>query len=349
MALWKRSLVVLATALVLNPIAGAAQTPTLASQPTAPLQPSSGPGGADYAYGAVSAQHYGPAPDGTVDAAGYWLFEPIETGNAPAPHSVPLIIFFHGYQGTDPHHYRAWIDHLVRRGAVVLYPDFQPLEDVLLELCPYFCREDQRPTLPLALAAIRAGLAELGAGGHTPVDLTKVGVAGHSWGGMLAAKYAAVATAEGLPAPAAVMPVMPGCGCPFATELAAIPEETRVVVLVGADDDVVYESFARQMWASMAAVPLEQRDYIRLVSDDHGDPPLLAAHSLAATDGEWGPLDAYDWYGTWKLLDGLLGCAFAGVDCGFALGDTPDQRFMGTWSDSTPVVDAQVTDDPATL
>ena len=86
----------------------------------------------------------------------------------------------------------------------------------------------------------------------------------------------------------------------------------------------------------MAAAPLEQRDYVRLVSDDHGDPPLLAAHSVAATDGVWGPLDAYDWYGTWKLLDGLLGCAFAGVDCQFSLGDTPDQRFMGAWSDGTP-------------
>jgi hypothetical protein len=29
-----------------------------------------------------------------------------------------------------------------------------------------------------------------------------------------------------------------------------------------------------------------------------------------------------------------------------ALGNTPEQRFMGTWSDGVPVTEAVVTDDP---
>jgi hypothetical protein len=57
-------------------------------------------------------------------------------------------------------------------------------------------------------------------------------------------------------------------------------------------------------------------------------------------------LDALDWYGTWKLTDALLACVFAGAWCEHAFGNTPEQRFMGTWSDGVPVTELQVTDDP---
>jgi hypothetical protein len=42
-----------------------------------------------------------------------------------------------------------------------------------------------------------------------------------------------------------------------------------------------------------------------------------------------------------------MGCAFAGEWCEYALGNTPEQRFMGVWSDGVPVMEAVVTDDPA--
>ena len=58
-------------------------------------------------------------------------------------------------------------------------------------------------------------------------------------------------------------------------------------------------------------------------------------------------LDAFDWYGTWKWLDALMSCAFDGEWCEVALGNTPEQRFMGEWSDGVPVTEASVTDDPA--
>jgi hypothetical protein len=55
-------------------------------------------------------------------------------------------------------------------------------------------------------------------------------------------------------------------------------------------------------------------------------------------------LDALDWYGTWKLTDALMACAFAGDWCDYALGDTPEQRFMGAWSDGVPVQELAATD-----
>ena len=34
-------------------------------------------------------------------------------------------VFCHGWGALDPHGYRAWIDHMVRRGAIVVWPNYQ--------------------------------------------------------------------------------------------------------------------------------------------------------------------------------------------------------------------------------
>jgi hypothetical protein len=47
--------------------------------------------------------------------------------------------------------------------------------------------------------------------------------------------------------------------------------------------------------------------------------------------------DALDYYGTWKLLDGLADAVFRGTHRAHALGGTPQQRYMGEWSDRVPV------------
>jgi hypothetical protein len=44
-----------------------------------------------------------------------------------------------------------------------------------------------------------------------------------------------------------------------------------------------------------------------------------------------------------------MGCAFDATWCEFALGNTPEQRFLGTWSDGVLVTEAIVTDDPGQL
>src|SRR4051812_23467778 len=95
----------------------------------------------------------------------------------------------------------------------------------------------------------------------------------------------------------------------------------------------------------MTGVQIDRKDLVEVRSDGHGEPLLFASHPMPAT-GVFGTLDALDWYGTWKLLDGLMGCAFEGAWCAYALGNTPEQRFMGEWSDGVPVLELRVTDDP---
>jgi len=184
-----------------------------------------------------------------------------------------------------------------------------------------------------------------------PVDLTRVAVAGHSVGGVLAVDYAASAAGAGLPVPTAVMSVVPSCmttevAC-LGANLGAIPAKTRVLLVTEADDpDSIGPPTVERIWTGLGVVPPENRDAVQLVTDGHGPPALLAVHTQALADYGYDPPNAFDWYGTWKWLDALMSCAFDGAWCEVALGNTPEQRFMGTWSDGVPVTEAVVTDDP---
>ncbi len=94
-------------------------------------------------------------------------------------------------------------------------------------------------------------------------------------------------------------------------------------------------------------MPLANKDYIRMFSDDYGIPALVADHRAPTAPGalvEGGgseiaidrSTDALDFYAAWKLFDGLVDAVYRGVNREYALGDTPEQRFMGRWSDGTP-------------
>ena len=56
--------------------------------------------------------------------------------------------------------------------------------------------------------------------------------------------------------------------------------------------------------------------------------------------------DAMDYFSTWKLFEALTDYAFYGINGEYCLGNTPEQRFMGKWSDGTPVKELFVTDFP---
>jgi acetyl esterase/lipase len=316
----------------------AAQEATPVPPAAQPSQPATGPGGSEFTYDGIRAQHYGPEPDGTSAPTGYWLFEPIgprSDGTPVAQQPVPLVIFLHGYTGTNPEIYHAWLDHLVRRGAIVVYPDWHPWDA---------SQTNFDETLEDATAAITAALAELSTGPHAQPDLERVALMGHSFGGMLGVQYAAKAAADGLPVPSAMLLAMPGCGnCPLA-DLSTLPATTQLLVLALSDDPYVGTEPA-QLWSRLSSVPLDNRDFITVVADAHGEPALVPDHGLPATT-LWTPLDTYDWYGTWKWFDALMSCSFANQDCDTALGNTPQQRFMGVWSDGVPVVEPQVTDNP---
>lgn len=299
---------------------------------TSPEQPADGPGGSAYAFAEVAGEHFGEQP------SGYWLFEPVVDDDATT--TYPVVILLHGYTATDPVYLRAWIDHTVRQGRVVIFPDYQ-MDDPLGE-----------PPLEYTgnmIDGVAAALAELEVGDHVPTRLDDLAVAGYSMGGVLALNYAAMAGPLEMPVPSAVMAVTPGgckgCGglggsdgfgVPY-RDLSLIEPDTKLLLIVGEDDDFVGSRPAEIAWEMTGQIPDENRDYLVARSDDHGNPAIVADHIFPSTFGATAEVDALDWYGTFKWLDGLIGCADDPAICEQTMNGGALQRDMGTWSDGMPV------------
>jgi pimeloyl-ACP methyl ester carboxylesterase len=333
---------------------------------TPPMQPSDGPGGKQYLHTRVTKNRYGT---GNQE---YWIFEP----DTPKPASAPLVVFIHGWGGMNPLYYGAWLDHLVKRGNIVVYPRYQA---TLLTPIGEF--------LPSTLEAIKDSITRLQTErGHVKPDLEKFAVVGHSVGGLLAASVAALASESNLPRVRAVMSVEPGIteapiNIPLA-DLKQIPAETLLLAVAGDQDTLVRDSDAKRIYYESIRVPEANKDFIMMVTDTHGTPSLQASHraptamdrsydngeGVGGTDANPGRVgnsssrqngdssqsrrletmmvNALDYYGTWKLFDALSDAAFYGRNRDYALGNTKQQRFMGVWSDGVPVKELKVTDNP---
>jgi len=347
--------------------------PSTNGAPKPPEQPPSGPGGKDFTHAEVIAKLHGSGPQG------YWLFEPAK----PAPEQAPLIVFNHGWSAMDPRAYKAWIDHLVKRGSIVVYPLYQ---DSL--------RTPLKDFTPNAIAAVHDAIHILQSEpGHVKPQLDRFALVGHSMGGPISANMAALWKTEGLPFPKALLCAEPGktWGKYSATsfvlaDLSQIPAETLLLTLTGDQDRIVRDIDAKRIFKESTQVPLTNKSYVTLISDDHGQPALKATHMAPVAWAQMpeveeqvnskavGSLremlrerikerraaeedmpdfadiehsvDGLDFYGTWKLFDGLTDAAFYGRNRNYALGHTAEQRFMGVWSDGVPVKELEVTDHP---
>src|SRR5439155_9664213 len=214
---------------------------------------------------------------------------------------------------TDP--YYAWLVHLARRGIIVVYPKYQSS----LSTPPSTFTDN-------AVAALKDALAELETGPHAVPDLARVAVAGHSFGGVIAANLAARAAADGLPPFLAVLCANPGTnGFQVYADYADIPAGTLLLAITGEDDHVVITPDAKRIYDQSTAVSAADKDFMTLRSDDHGTPSLVADHN-ACLSGDLNPPDAFDGYGYWKWLDALTDAACYGTNRAPALGNTPGQR-----------------------
>lgn len=153
----------------------------------------------------------GPFVEGSE---GVWLFR-------PAGKPKRLVIFFHGQGGpteATPANHRPWIDHLVKRGAVVVYPRYET--------------DYSSAVLNAATAGIRNATNRLG-----PQSLPVLAL-GYSRGAALAVEYAAAAPRQHLPVPEAVETVNP---VPYGEQariidLRPIRPSTVIAVLVSEKD-----------------------------------------------------------------------------------------------------------------
>jgi hypothetical protein len=145
---------------------------------------------------------------------GVWMF-------LPAGRPKRLVIFFHGQGGpveATPQNHRPWIDHLVKEGAVVVYPRYEI--------------DYSASVLDPAVAGVQTASKRLGISDVPVIAL------GYSRGAALAVEYAAVAKQRGVPVPDAVETVNP---VPYGetakiVNLKPLRENTLVAVLISDKD-----------------------------------------------------------------------------------------------------------------
>jgi acetyl esterase/lipase len=309
-------------------------------RPTAPVQPSDGPGGQNYVHAQVTFSDHARRPDG------FWLFEPA----APAPENAPVVVFHHGYGAINPMIYGAWIRHIVRQGNIVIYPRYQ--KNLIFPTSKHF--------VPNAARGIQSALKLLSEeSGRVRPDTNAFFIAGHSYGGAISANIASRYAQLGLPHPKGVLLCAPGTG-PLKGGLLEsyqnISPQTRLGIIVSVNDYVVGEELGRKVYQSATQTP--HRFLMRQFPDAHGAPELTAGHNECyamdpAFDGGVENLtlrrarrvaqeNAADYFAYWKMLDAIMSCALQGAHCELAKGCGPKAAFMGQWSDGHPVQPMEV-------
>ncbi|MGL4325742.1 MAG: chlorophyllase/cutinase-like alpha/beta fold protein [Beijerinckiaceae bacterium] len=328
---------------------------------TPPKQLDKGPGGADYIATTeeVKKEAFGSG------AQQVFVFSPMKGADG----ARPVVVFLHAYGAYNPKIYGAWIDHIVRKGNIVIFPRFQ-LDS----------RTPRGETTGHAAAGVRLGMEKAGAA----ADAGRVAFVGHASGGLIAANLAAGAGGAGIPRPRLVFSLMPGVSkgsARFATplvDMAAMPADTMLLTLTGESDNIVRDSDARKLIRDAVNVPPPRKMLFKMPTDTHGTPSLFATHiapmavhdayemdsiavtatltpepakpvargrAAAAAAPARSPqpeqlgnvtLDTLDWQGFWKILDVAMPLAFAGQDT-TPVKNFPNLTAMGQWSDGWPV------------
>ncbi len=311
-----------------------------------PLQPASGPGGSDYNFSGVTQFDYGTNGNGQD----FWLYEP----NGPIPDSANVVVFIHGLGETNPKLYGAFIKHLVRKGNIVIYPRYQ--KDL---------NSDNATFSDSCAKGIQRALDTLQQAGHVKPRLQNFFILGHSVGGILTANMSTRYAIYGLPKPLTAFSMQPGAqiAALLLNNYNTMDADIKYLVLVGNDDIIVGTTTGEQLFNETTAIPTSHKNLIKHYADTYGNPDVGATHfeplagDVAFDNGESnlfilasgsGPIDAYDYHCTWKLQDALMDCALHSQNCDIAFGDTHEQKFMGNWSDGTPIRPLEVTPTAAT-
>lgn len=298
-----------------------------------PLQPTLGPGGADYKYESVVTNLF---EAGTEHE--YWMMEPAGSQRD----SLPVVVFNHGWIAEKPIFYKAWIDHIVKKGNLVIYPQYQ--ENLTSPSSDF---------TPNAIGAVKLALERLKVG-RRKIDLSKFAILGHSEGAIISANMAALAKEEGLPQPKAVMCVQPAASWinTKLEDMSKIPQGTLLLALASDRDNIAFKIDAKKIFTEAINIPSEDKNLIIMPSDTYGLPKLIADHFapcgtkdwVKMKDKWWSNVDALDYYGFWKLFDGLRDAAFLQKNREYALGNTSEQKFMGVWSDGQKVKELEIED-----
>jgi len=302
--------------------------------------PAKGPGSPTYTHQKVIQYDFAQKADG------YWLFEP----SSPRPDSANVVIFNHGYGGYNPMIYGKWIEHLVKKGNIVIFPRYQ--SNVYLPRPSKFSRYVSQ--------AIRDAYQKMEKENFVKPRKKGLAMVGHSYGGVISADLAVNFENHKIPKPVAVFLVSPGTG-PLSGGIlksyAEMPSDIKLNIMVSQYDHVVGEKFGKKVFNS--AKHLEQINYIKQYSDASVEPSISSGHNESySLDMHYdngkrnftskralriGKLDNIDYYGYWKIFDAMLDCSREGTNCQYAFGNTPEQKYLGLDANGKPIKELEIT------
>jgi hypothetical protein len=329
----------LAASLAIGLVAAAAASGAAAI--TQPPQPRSGPGGSDYSNRGFRVSSGGSGADA------WYVFEPTR----PRPKKAPLAIVMHGYYeyaGYDSMY--ELIRHTVRKGNIVIYPRWQT---AVATPCPG--PVDIEPCIKSSTHAIRGALAHLRARPRLRVqpDIERTSYFGFSFGGIITANLTNRYRKLHLPKPRAIWLEDPHDGGLTGTDEPAVDDSLRGIPATAKvechssaggviSDPLMTNASCNAVFPKLGHIPKRNKDLVLTRPDSHGTPPLSAPHGVCAA--RKGGADAYDWNFCWKAWDGLRDCAYYGRSCRYALGNTPQHRSNGRWSDGVPIAPLKIQD-----
>jgi esterase/lipase len=308
-------------------------------KPAAPIQPAKGYGGSDYKYSSVNVHSI------DIQENKYYLFTPV----VKIKKKAGLIIFLHDWLTTEPQHYYGWIKHLVKKGWFVVFPKYQgsgqPPKNYLFNV----------------VRSVKACIKQIFLMNSLELNREKVAIIGHGAGAVIGANIAATSEYFGLPWPKALFLLMPYRRNLKLLDLSGIRSGTKMLIGVGDKIEKHTEEVAREIFYAADRIATSDKNYLTFLSDYYGSPPVIADENMPlaperpvykrpaykrrhefvklSRDRFHAPsiraekLDAMDWLGTFRLFDAMTAHIFYGKSSEDSFGDTPQQRFMGYWSD----------------
>lgn len=309
--------------------------PSFVLAATPPAQPSNTePGGSGrYIYTGTKASY----SDGSR-ANKVWWYEPRTAGGGKPTGSLPAIVIQHGtmWVGVNPSTYMDVIDHFVKQGIIVIYPEYQSALTM--------------PTSYVKLAGqnVKRCLDKIAASPSTyvQVNTAKMGYIGHSQGGCNTAHLASTYATYGLTKPIFAVGIY-AAGTPYnASTVAATPSGVAVVCISVDGDYMASDRMSSKWFKEVTLVPDDEKVWIHINTESYSGGKTSGGHfSVLSVD------DAVDWFGILRIIDGLFdfkiqlfnGAAFGkkfclvsnpatynwATDCA----DPNGLAWMGLWSD----------------
>lgn len=293
-----------------------------ASAPSQPQQNLVGYGSAEN-YIATDIQHNSAGSRFTGSRVHWYLPNKLKNGN-----SAPVVVLLHGKFFVDPAMYDGLIMHLARQGIIVIFPHYER-ETIFKGVL-------QASHIDMMSNAIEA--TEYVFDRLPQAEEDNIYLFGHSLGGMLALCWKGfggpdirgIMVATPFLRDNTGMPITPK---PLDHEL-YIPQNTVPVLMISADNDTLTGTpQAEELFEYVPA-----GTFYEMVSDDHGEPAMLAEHMTPTQangripgfiwqgmTGGAPTMDAYDWRVIYTGIDAVID------------GQTLINFDMGVWSDGVPV------------